>query len=78
MCTSGSQGIFLAPYSADRNPIEELFAELKVFIKKHWMLLGQIPMLSLRPSSNGVLTKQGEESERTNSLSQRWSDHLGV
>lgn len=28
--------IYLPPYSPDLNPIEEFFAELKAFIKKHW------------------------------------------
>jgi transposase len=27
---------YLPPYSPDRNPIEEFFAELKVFIKRKW------------------------------------------
>jgi transposase len=27
--------LYLSPYSPDFNPIEEFFAELKAFIKKH-------------------------------------------
>ena len=28
--------VYLPPYSPDKNPIEEFFAELKAFIKKQW------------------------------------------
>lgn len=28
--------VYLPPYSPDLNPIEEVFAELKAFIKRHW------------------------------------------
>lgn len=28
--------LYLPPYSPDLNPIEELFAELKTFIKRNW------------------------------------------
>jgi transposase len=27
---------FLSPYSLDLNPIEELFSQLKAFIRRHW------------------------------------------
>jgi transposase len=27
---------FLSPYSPDLNPIEELFSQLKAFIRRHW------------------------------------------
>jgi hypothetical protein len=30
--------VYLPPYSPDLNPIEEFFAELKAFIKKHWQI----------------------------------------
>ena len=33
---AGVKLVYLPPYSPDLNPIEELFAELKGFIKKHW------------------------------------------
>ena len=33
---AGVKLIYLPPYSPDLNLIEELFAELKRFIKKHW------------------------------------------
>jgi hypothetical protein len=37
MCNdTGVKLAYLPPYSPDLNPIEEFFAELKVFIKKHW------------------------------------------
>lgn len=28
--------LYLSPYSPDFNPIEEFFAELKAFIRRHW------------------------------------------
>lgn len=34
----GVKLIYLPPYSPDKNPIEEFFAELKAFIKKHWIV----------------------------------------
>lgn len=30
--------IYLSPYSPDLNPIEELFAEMKAFIKRNWQV----------------------------------------
>jgi transposase len=37
MCApAGVMLLYLPPYSPDLNPIEELFAELKAFIKKQW------------------------------------------
>ena len=37
MCLdAGVKLLYLPPYSPDLNPIEELFAELKAFIKKEW------------------------------------------
>jgi transposase len=37
MCTNaGVRLLYLPPYSPDLNPIEEFFAELKTFIKRHW------------------------------------------
>jgi transposase len=37
MCSdTGVKRVYLPPYSPDLNPIEEFFAELKAFIKKHW------------------------------------------
>jgi transposase len=33
---AGVKLLYLPPYSLDLNPIKELFAELKVFIKKQW------------------------------------------
>lgn len=37
MCLSaGVKLLYLPPYSADLNPIEEFFAELKQFIKHRW------------------------------------------
>jgi transposase len=33
---AGVKLLYLPPYSPDLNPIEEFFAELKAFIKKHW------------------------------------------
>lgn len=37
MCSEhGVKLMYLPPYSPDLNPIEEFFAELKAFIKRHW------------------------------------------
>jgi transposase len=33
---AGVKLLYLPPYSPDFNPIEEFFAELKAYIKKHW------------------------------------------
>ena len=33
---AGVKLIYLPPYSPDLNPIEEFFAELKAYIKRHW------------------------------------------
>jgi transposase len=39
----GVKLVYLPPYSPDKNPIEEFFAELKAFIKKHWMVFEANP-----------------------------------
>jgi hypothetical protein len=37
MCSeAGVKLAYLLPYSPDPNPIEEFFAELKAFIRRHW------------------------------------------
>lgn len=33
--------VYASPYSPDLNPIEEFFAELKTFVKKHWCVWEQ-------------------------------------
>ncbi|EED21127.1 hypothetical protein TSTA_083590 [Talaromyces stipitatus ATCC 10500] len=33
---AGVKLVYLPPYSPDLNPIEELSAELKTFIRRHW------------------------------------------
>lgn len=33
----------LPPYSPDLNPIEELFAELKAFVKRRWLVYEENP-----------------------------------
>lgn len=43
MLREGSKYIFLPPYSPDLNPIEEFFAELKAFIRRHWYLYEEDP-----------------------------------
>jgi transposase len=44
LCTdSGVKLVYLPPYSPDLNPIEEFFAELKAFIRKHWHLYQDLP-----------------------------------
>jgi transposase len=35
--------VYLPLYSPDLNPIEEFFAELKAFIKKHWQIYEDDP-----------------------------------
>ncbi|GAM38322.1 hypothetical protein TCE0_033r08956 [Talaromyces pinophilus] len=35
---AGVKLVYLPPYSPDLNPIEEMFAELKAFIKKEWKI----------------------------------------
>lgn len=44
MCSeAGVVLLYLPPYSPDPNPIEEFFAELKSFIKRHWQAHRDIP-----------------------------------
>ena len=33
---AGAKLVYLPPYSPDLNPVEELFAEAKAFIQRHW------------------------------------------
>jgi transposase len=40
---AGVKLIYLPPYSPDLNPIEELFAELKAFIKRRWLVYEENP-----------------------------------
>jgi transposase len=35
-CDFGVKLLYLPPYSPDLNPIEDIFAELKAFIKRNW------------------------------------------
>ena len=58
---AGVNVIFLAPYSPDLNPIEEFFAELKAFIKRHWSDYADAPEQDLVSFYNGVLMWLGEE-----------------
>ena len=57
---AGVKVIFLAPYSPDRNPIEELFAELKAFIKKHWMVFEANPDLEFKAFLEWCVDEVGE------------------
>jgi transposase len=44
MCANaGVKLMYLPPYLPDLNPIEEFFAELKSFIKRHWKLYEENP-----------------------------------
>lgn len=44
MCSqAGVKLVYLPPYSPDLNPIEELFAELKAFIRRHWQTYADHP-----------------------------------
>jgi hypothetical protein len=38
VCRCSVKLIYLPPYFPDFNPIEEFFAEVKTFIKRHWRL----------------------------------------
>ena len=50
MCSAaGVKLIYLASYSPDLNPIEEFFAELKAFIKRHWSLYEESPEQGFEP-----------------------------
>lgn len=40
---AGVKLVYLPPYSPDLNPIEEFFAELKAFIRRHWQSYEQHP-----------------------------------
>ena len=33
---AGVKLVYLSPYSPDLNPIEELFSQLKAFVRRHW------------------------------------------
>ena len=44
MCSNaGVKLMYLPPYSPDLNPIEEMFAELKDFIKRNWYIYEEHP-----------------------------------
>ena len=44
MCSvAGVKLVYLPPYSPDLNPIEEFFAELKAFIRRHWQSYEENP-----------------------------------
>lgn len=44
MCSqAGVKLVYLPLYSPDLNPIEELFAEIKAFIKRHWQAYAANP-----------------------------------
>jgi transposase len=47
--------MYLPPYSRDLNLIEEVVAELKVFVKRKWRLCEEIPSKVLVASLNGML-----------------------
>ena len=40
---AGVKLVYLPPYSPDLNPIEELFSELKAFIRRHWQVYEDNP-----------------------------------
>jgi transposase len=43
---AGVKLVYLPPYSPNLNPIEEFFAELKAFIRRHWQSyedVGELP-----------------------------------
>jgi transposase len=58
MCLDkGVKLVYLPPYSPDLNPIEEFFAELKAFIRRHWQSYADNPRQGLITSLTGVLTR---------------------
>lgn len=64
MCSqAGVKLVYLPPYSPDLNPIEELFAELKAFIRRHWESYEKIPTKALTHFLSGVLIRWVEENK---------------
>lgn len=56
MCENlGVKLVYLPPYSPDLNPVGELFAELKSFIRRNWDRYLADPIKNLMPSLHGAL-----------------------
>lgn len=49
--SAGVKLVYLSPYAPDKNPIEEAFAKMKAFAKRHWYVYEENPDLS----SEGLL-----------------------
>lgn len=60
---AGVKVVFLAPYSPDQNPIEEFFAELKAFTKKHWAAFEQSPELRFESFLEWCIDEVGTRKE---------------
>lgn len=57
---AGVRLLYLAPYAPDCIPIEEFFAELKVYIKKAWPIQ-RTPTKALKLSFSGALMRSAQE-----------------
>jgi transposase len=53
--------IYLPPYSPDMNPIEEFFAQLKQFIKRHWQVWEQGEQTDFAPFLRWCIRKAGAD-----------------
>jgi hypothetical protein len=64
MCfNAGVKLLYLPPYSPDLNPIEEFFAELKGFIKRHWAKYEENPMQGFRAFLEWCINMVGGKEE---------------
>ena len=53
--------IYLPPYSPDMNPIEEFFAQLKRFIKRHWQVWEQGEQTDFAPFLRWCIREAGAD-----------------
>ena len=62
--------VYLPPYSPGLNPIEEFFAELKAFIRRHWQSYEENPGQGFNNFLEGCIDKAGakEQSARMSSI----------
>lgn len=71
---AGVKLLYLPPYSPDLNPIEEFFAELKTFIKRHWTEFAENPDQSFHAFLDRCIATVGS---RTSSAEGHFK-HAGV
>lgn len=62
--------VYLPLYSPGLNPIEEFFAELKAFIRRHWQSYEENPGQGFNNFLEGCIDKAGakEQSARMSSI----------